>query len=110
VGAEEVITTPGSVVNGEVPMAQVLCEVSEGLRPAEVAVTIRDVQGKLQFLRIDRDFIVSAGGRSYLPVGVVHDDRTKGIVLIELPYEADSGANGLWVPQGHVRLPTRAPA
>ena len=78
-------------------MAQVLCEVSEGLRPTEVTVTIKDVHGRPQFLRIDRDFIVSEAGQSYLPVGVVHDDRTRGVVLIELPYEADSGANRLWV-------------
>jgi hypothetical protein len=34
----------------------------------------------------------------YLPVGVVHRDRERGVALIELPQEADSGAHRLWVP------------
>ena len=36
-------------------------------------------------------------GRFYLTVGIVYWDPKTKAVLIELPHEADSGANRLWV-------------
>jgi hypothetical protein len=38
-----------------------------------------------------------AGFTDYLPVGFVEIDRRRRRVLIELPAEADSGANRMWV-------------
>jgi hypothetical protein len=91
-------------------MPLVPCEVSDGLRPSEATVCVKDVHGRPQFLRIERDFLITEGGISYLSVGVVYDDKSKGVVLIELPHEADSGANRLWVQRDQVRFPTRKPA
>lgn len=55
--------------------ARVACEISEGLRPSEVTVFVADVRGKRQFLRVPRDFLTFEGGKWFLPVGVIHDDR-----------------------------------
>jgi hypothetical protein len=78
-------------------MAQVRCEISAGLRPSEATVAVADVYDHRQFLRIDRDFLNMVEGQPFLTVGIVHDDRQQPWVLIELPHEADSGVNRLWV-------------
>lgn len=83
-------------------MAEVQCEVSEGLRPAEATVAVADVHDRRQCLRVERDFLTAVKGQWYLPVGVVYDDRQNPWVLIELPHEADSGANRLWVWRDHL--------
>jgi hypothetical protein len=88
-------------------MAEVSCEVSEGLRPSEATVAVRDVYGRQQFLRVERDFLAADNGRWLLPVGVVFDDRSSPSVLVELPHEADSGANRLWVPRENLRRPSK---
>jgi hypothetical protein len=87
--------------------ALVACEVSEGLRPSEVTVSVADVRGKRQFLRVPRDFLTFEGGKWFLPVGVIHDDRV-GPVLVEFPHEADSGANRIWVAREdyHLLIPS----
>lgn len=81
-------------------MSLVLCEVKPGLREEEASVAVRDVDGRAQRLRVDKDFVVTRDHAQYLPIGVVatHPDPLKKAVLIELPHEADSGANRLWVP------------
>jgi hypothetical protein len=91
-------------------MPLVLCEVSDGLRPSEATVAVKDTTGRSEFLRIEKDFLTVEGGQPYLSVGGVYDDRAKGVVLIELPHEADSGHNRLWVPRDHMRVPTRTRA
>jgi hypothetical protein len=81
-------------------MTQVRCDISAGLRPSETTVAVADVHGRRQFLRVERDFLNAVGDQWFLPVGVVQDDRQQPWVLIELPHEADSGANRLWVRRG----------
>jgi hypothetical protein len=77
-------------------MAHVICEVSNGLRASERTVAVRDVDGFGQFLRVESDFLTTTQqGKTYLPVGVVHMSADR--ILIELPHEADSGINRLWV-------------
>lgn len=78
-------------------MPYVLCSVGDGLRPSEVTVEVRDIDERPEFLRVHKDFVKSIDGRFFLPIGVVHHDREKNLSLIELPHEADSGANRLWV-------------
>jgi hypothetical protein len=85
-------------------MAQVRCEVSDGLRPSEATVAVTDVQDRQQFLRVERDFLTAAEGHWFLPIGVVHDDGHNPWVLIELPHEADSGINRLWVRRENLLL------
>jgi hypothetical protein len=78
-------------------MAYVLCTINDGLRPTEVTVSVRDNEDRPQFLRVHRDFVKNINNAWYLPIGIVYHDRDKDVFLIELPHEADSGANRLWV-------------
>jgi hypothetical protein len=79
-------------------MIKILCEqVSPGLREADAILTFRDYHGRRHFLQIENDFLVYQNAHSYLPVGFVHRDARTGAFLIELPHEAETGVNRLWV-------------
>jgi hypothetical protein len=79
-------------------MARVRCEgVSEGLRASEALASLRDYRNRRHFIRVERDFLSRQGSTYYLPIGVVHVDPKTKVVLIELPHEAETGANRLWV-------------
>ncbi|CAN5874326.1 hypothetical protein BH23PLA1_BH23PLA1_12990 [soil metagenome] len=78
-------------------MAQVLCEVSPGLRETERTVAVKDVHGRRQFLRVEEGFLARIEGRPYLPIGVIGIDEARRMALIELPHESDAGVNRLWV-------------
>ena len=82
-------------------MPYVLCKVGEGLRSSEVTAEVVDHDGRSEFLRVDRDFVKHFDGNSFLPVGIVVYDN--GHALIELPHEADSGRNRLWISVSAVR-------
>ncbi len=84
-------------------MARVIIdEKSVGLRKSEQTVAIKDAAGDRYFLPVDSAFLSNIDGRDYLPVGIVYIDQAKGLTLIELPVEADSGANRLWVPSSSI--------
>lgn len=90
-------------------MAQVRCEgVTEGLRASEALAMFHDYQGRRHFIRVERDFLSVEAGQTYLPVGVVHIDPRSNLVLIELPHEAETGANRLWVKQDQLDKPVEA--
>jgi hypothetical protein len=91
-------------------MAQIICEVSEGLRHSEATVRIRDYSGRAEFLPTDREFLTQRGDTYFLPVGLIHLDRAQGLALIELPLEADSGANRIWVQLKDLDLSPEAAA
>jgi hypothetical protein len=81
-------------------MAKIRCEkISEGLRPSEAVANFVDFHGRTHFIRVERDFLSEEAGKLYLPVGIVHVDSNAKAVLIELPHEAETGANRLWVKQ-----------
>jgi hypothetical protein len=90
-------------------MAKLRCEsVKEGLRASEVVAVLRDWSGRRHFIRVEGDFLSNGGADRYLPVGVVHVDRSKDAVLIELPHEAETGANRLWVRADQLDEPVEA--
>jgi len=90
-------------------MAQIRCdEVRRGLRASEALAIFRDYEGRRHFIRVERDFLSEENGHSYLPVGVVHVDPRTNLVLIELPHEAETGANRLWVTQEQLDKPVEA--
>jgi hypothetical protein len=93
-------------------MSYVRCDIDEGLRPSEVTVEVRDVDGRPEFLRVDRDVVAEFDNQPYLPIGIVYRDKESGknLVLIELPHEADSGTNRLWVPMSSIRETPSRPA
>jgi hypothetical protein len=90
-------------------MAYVVCAVSDGLRPSEATVEVLDLEGFPERLRAPRDFVKMIENRWYLPVGIVYHDREQNRVLIELPHEADSGTNRLWVARDSVFDPRPRP-
>ena len=63
-----------------------------------VDVTVTDETGRNQYLQVHHHLIEQEGSKTYLAVGIVKLDREKKRALVELPAEADSGANRLWVP------------
>jgi len=86
-------------------MAYVLCNITDGLRPSEVTVEVRDVDGRPEFLRVHREFVKNINDRWRLPIGIVYHDRAKDQFWIELPHEADSGINRLWAASTNILEP-----
>ncbi len=90
-------------------MAMLRCEnVTEGLRASEVVASFVDHQGRRHFIRVEEDFLSVEGEAKYLPVGIVHVDPKSKYVLIELPHEAETGANRLWVKPEQLDEPVEA--
>ncbi len=90
-------------------MAELRVEkVSEGLRPSEAVATLRDYRSRRHFIRVERDYLSVKNGDTYLPIAVVHVDPGTRAVLIELPHEAETGANRLWVTQEQLDQPVEA--
>ncbi len=92
-------------------MIKILCEeVSPGLREADAILTFLDVHRRRHFLQIERDFLVAHNGNFYLPVGFVYRDPRTGAFLIELPHEAETGVNRLWISAEKVLDADEVPA
>lgn len=90
-------------------MAKIRCHnVSEGLRPSEALASFVDFHGRTHSIRVERDFLSEQEGHAFLPVGIVHVDPKNKAVLIELPHEAETGANRLWVKQEQLDEPIEA--
>jgi hypothetical protein len=83
-------------------MDYVLCDVSPGLRVSERTVAVSNIHGKREYLRVEADYLHNLNGQTYLPIDVVYVDPARQAVLVELPFEADSGAPRVWVSQAHV--------
>jgi hypothetical protein len=80
----------------------VVCEVFPGLRSSERTVAVANVHGRREFLRIEGNYLRQEEGRTYLPIGFIYEHPESNSVLIELPLEADSGAQRMFVPKEHV--------
>ena len=93
-------------------MAELICErVGPGMRESERTVAVKDVQGKREYLRVPQGFLTVVGEQHYLPVGVVYEDKNKGLVLVELPQEGECGSSRLWVRKGDlIYYPNGKPA
>jgi hypothetical protein len=79
-------------------MSELRCErISDGLRASEAIAEIQDRHGRRHFIRVERDFLTSRGTEKFLPIGIVTVDPRQRLVLVELPHEAETGANRLWI-------------
>lgn len=77
---------------------EVACSATaSSLHDTEV-VGVPDITGNQQFLRVGKGFLTREAGRAYLPILVIEVDSVRSRALVQLPYEADSGANRIWVP------------
>ncbi len=79
------------------------CEISDGPRQGFKTVGIESVEGYNEYLSIEERFLAKRCDEMRLPVSVIGQDRKQGIVLIQLPVEADSGANRVWVRKESVQ-------
>lgn len=84
-------------------MTRVICEVSSGIRASERTAAVKDVHNRKHHLRVEEGYIEPESGSFYLPIGVVGVDDSKGLALIELPHESDSGISRLWVRQSDLK-------
>lgn len=91
-------------------LPEVRCEISEGLTESDVTVCVRDIEGRDQFIHVLPSMVNGLSDTSYLPVGVIEIDRQNQRVLIELPIEADSGVNRMWMPIAAFRVESGVPA
>lgn len=90
-------------------MAKIRCNrISPGLRTSEVLASFTDYHGRTHSIRVERDFLTDEHGQNFLPVGIVHVDSKNKAVLIELPHEAETGANRLWLNQEQLDEPIEA--
>lgn len=90
-------------------MFKIRCDkISEGLRASEAIASFTDIKGKTHFIRVERDFLSEQNGQFLLPVGIVHVHPKTQAVLVELPHEAETGANRLWVTQDQLDEPIEA--
>ncbi len=91
-------------------LPEVRCEVSEGLTDRDFTVSVKDIEGRDQYIHVTQSMVDGRGGTTYLPVGIINVDRRNRRVLIELPTEADSGANRMWIPFSSFRTESGVPA
>jgi hypothetical protein len=91
-------------------MVLVVCEISEGLRSSEATAVITDFDGRRQFIPVDREFLSEINGKWYMPIGFLRVDKDHKAALIQLPVEADSGANRFWVELGNIHQSQETPA
>lgn len=84
-------------------MAEVICEISEGLRKSEATAHLMTFDGRSEFVPVDRGLISEEEGRHYLSVGLLHISHEKKAALVSLPVEADSGAHRIWVKLDQLR-------
>src|SRR4051812_9398641 len=79
-------------------LPEVRCEVIPGgILPEGVTARVEAEDGRSQYVQVTRGMINHDEGQDYLPIGIVQIDRSRRRVLIELPTEADSGANRMWI-------------
>ena len=91
-------------------LPEVRCEISPGLTEQGITVCVKDVEGREQYIHVLKTMVNHENGTAYLPVGIINVDGRNRRVLIELPTEADSGANRLWIPFDSFRIESGVPA
>lgn len=91
-------------------LPQVRCELSEGLMGEDITVSVRDIDGRDQYIHVLPTMVNRENGTAYLPVGIIKVDRPGQRVLIELPTEADSGVNRMWMAFDSFRIEAGIPA
>lgn len=85
-------------------MSYLACTVGEGLRKDFASVKVTDMETGSMFVSVAKSLVREFNGKPYLAVGVVYKDIINERALIELPNEADSGANRLWVSLDKLKL------
>ena len=92
-------------------MAVLDCSVSDGPRPGYKNVVVRSSQNSTEQFSIEERFLKLVSNGIYkLPVRVIEIIRKEELFLVQLPVEADSGANRVFVPKRSLTFsPEEAP-
>mgnify|MGYP000092791580 CR=1 FL=1 len=83
------------------------CDVLDGPRQGFKAIGIASIEGFTEYLTIEDRFLVDQDGEFFLPVRLVGKDNQHKTALIQLPVEADSGANRVWVWEQNLKTVNR---
>jgi hypothetical protein len=76
------------------------------LRDSERTVEVRDIYGRRDFLRVPLGYLEVVGDTYYVPVGLVQEEPTQQLALIEFPQEGECGGWRMWVRMADL-LPPR---
>ncbi|HEX5271554.1 MAG TPA: hypothetical protein VFW33_13750 [Gemmataceae bacterium] len=92
-------------------MTLIHCEILEGPRAGYKTVGVPSIEGYTEYLSIEERFLVRRGNAYLLPVRLIGRDPRHKTALIQLPVEADSGANRVWVTADvMIEAPDEVPA
>ncbi len=80
------------------------CEVRRpaGLRDGDIIAVVTDSFGRREQIQVEKGFLMVRGGRTFLPVWGLAEDRDRKLVEVELPQESAGGTNRIWVPLARV--------
>jgi hypothetical protein len=84
-------------------MALLKCELKEGPREGFKSVGVPSIEGHTEYFVIEERFLVRRGNDLLLPVRLIGRDRQHKTALVQLPREADSGANRVWVKNDQLK-------
>ena len=75
------------------------CDVLKGagLRDSDVIAEVTDYSGVKEQIQVEKSFLEQRGGRYFLPVWGLTQDHANKLAEVELPLEAASGTNRIWV-------------
>ena len=75
------------------------CEVKrpEALGNGHVIAEVTDRSGRREQVAVEEAYLVRRAGRTFLPVWFISQDPNTRLVQVELPQEAASGVNRIWV-------------
>lgn len=91
-------------------MKLIRCTVTEGPRSGFKAIEVPSAEGYGEHFSIEVRFLKQEGDEFLLPVRVVGWDSVQKLSLIQLPVEADSGANRMWINDAIIHnVPDGAP-
>jgi hypothetical protein len=83
--------------NRGLDMALIKCVVTDGPRKGFKAVEVLSVEGRSEYFSIEERFLVKKDNSYQLPVRLIARDPRYDTALVQLPVEADSGANRVWI-------------
>jgi hypothetical protein len=62
-----------------------------------VVAEIHDRSGQVEQVIVKNTYLTCRSGRTFLPVWFISQDHDSGLVQVELPEEAASGVNRIWI-------------
>ena len=84
---------------GDKAMLYLECEIKKprALGNGHIIAEVKDHTGQREQVAIEESFLVNRSGRGFLPVWFISQDSGSNLVQVELPQEAASGVNRIWV-------------